>query len=1083
MEKYTQLLLKNDLKMIFPQQSFEYSFNFKPENDREYRLFYTGETDAFYYWKTEYMSTPIYRRTADALVRGKDSAFALRFKAADYPLAAVHKVDFPTVLGYLGYSNAAGTWDFGVKVSANGLKIKENGYMRVLLEVRRPRKGMMNTQANLAPDETYTIDIPEGSYELKTLNMRLENIKNDNTANINYIVEGENFEGEVIFESPFFSSVDDGWNIIPPFAPDSTMYQKYFNWLGLNLSRTEWPTMHIEINGKTVFDGEFFERCHRYTEKEIVLPSGILNNGENTVKFTLTSDWHDALPYRLHELGIVSEGAALFNIVSCPENVTVGKPFGLLLDIKNDVTISVDSKADVVGKTEFKPGLDVLQLVCSEPGTDIGIVLHGNGYSEKCSVSRAVIRDEDNVITGTGDMIYVNQDKTDSLNYFKWYMQNNIGDLLTIRPCYRWCGTRVVHYDTWEHINRLTRDLGMHISHMIDGREPQGMIANPPMRVMQGEQFLGRQLHERDGEYIYWGPYENTGDFWNLNKCYDTELIFDECIRQVRLHPDTAATEFHSNDIYNDGKRYWLAHDPSLPTDMKIIAQDVTNSLKIKRVETDSTRHTGPSILFKYFCLAGYDWIGAETMDSPTEFLMSAMRGAAKAFGIKSTGVHHALQWSTHPHDDEMHFRRYRLALYVSWMQGTNEINTEEGLWHMEEYYASHHRFSHAAKEHLKMQQDLNRYIRSHTRRGSFHAPIAVLHGQYDGFACFGGKTTPIWGQLKSRLNPMFDAEQSWQIPKDSFFPNMVRNWSACAHNPKTGPIGLVSGAPRGFFDIVPVERPISDDYGLMAYFSYNGADEQTVKNVADRVKSGATLLLTLAHLTDTTDRKSLESYELHYSENELLKQCLEDKRTPVFVTDTVNGKRIAIAANVANGNVLKTTDSGRPYITEISYGDGKIVLFNTKLYPGNPIITNDYRHMFEELSDICNAKEHVFPITGADVQGVVYDAENGDKDVYFIAVDWWNDTESIRKAELRVGEHTYDMSLPFGVMKKAVVSGDRVIYSEDEISDVLGFNGDTVTVQGRGSAVFTAAVNGKTEQIHVDFTESSVKEIKWNLK
>lgn len=108
--------------------------------------------------------------------------------------------------------------------------------------------------------------------------------------------------------------------------------------------------------------------------------------------------------------------------------------------------------------------------------------------------------------------------------------------------------------------------------------------------------------------------------------------------------------------MYDDGKRYWLCHDPFLPADMEIQAKDVINSFR--EIKRDCTRHTGPSILFKYFCMAGYDWIGAETMDSPTEFLLCALRGAARAYGIKATGVHHALQWSSTPHDDPLRFQR-----------------------------------------------------------------------------------------------------------------------------------------------------------------------------------------------------------------------------------------------------------------------------------------------------------------------------------------------------------------------------------------------------------------------------------------
>ena len=129
---------------------------------------------------------------------------------------------------------------------------------------------------------------------------------------------------------------------------------------------------------------------------------------------------------------------------------------------------------------------------------------------KKCCVLRVVKRGEDGVITGTGDMVYINQDITDTENYLKWYMQNNIGQLITIRPVYRWSGSRNVHTDTWREMTVLFNGLDLKYSHMIDGREPQGFAANPPYQMLAAETgyksgFLGRQLHERDGAYCYWG--------------------------------------------------------------------------------------------------------------------------------------------------------------------------------------------------------------------------------------------------------------------------------------------------------------------------------------------------------------------------------------------------------------------------------------------------------------------------------------------------------------------------------------------------------------------------------------------------
>lgn len=1069
MEDYRLLFKQQHGPLIFPQRTYSYDFDFSVDQHRQYRLFFTGETEMFYYWKTELCSTAVYRRISDALVKGTDSAWGLKFVGADYPIMCCRKLLWKPVAAYIAIQQYTDTWRLSVNAKADNIKIRPSGYLRLSFEIRYLRDGLMKNQTKNPPDKVYTIDFPQGSYSMRQFAMDI-NIPTDKTANVSYILEGENFEGSIVFECPCLVS-SNGYNIIPPFAPDTSMYQRFFNWLGVNLSRAEWPRMKIDINGKTIFNNEFFERCHRYSEKEIVLPENTLKNGKNHIEFTLTSDWHDALPYRLHELGIVSESALPFNIVSCPDIVSAGKVFSLLLDIKKPCSLITSSNVTAVSPLDFKePGLAFLRLICDKEQNDLDIFFSDGQLTQNCTIKRVIERKDDDVITGTGDMVYINQDITDMRNYIKWYMQNNIGNLITIRPVYRWSGSRRVHDDTWQEMTKLFNGLGLKYSHMVDGREPQGCTANPsfdqlsaPDKYSSG--FLGRQLHERDGAYCYWGTYERPDDFWNINDYYDTEQIFDNTLRQRRNNPDNAGTYFYPSDMFDDGKRYWLCHDPSLPADMEIQAKAIINSLKA--IKFNATRHTGPSILFKYFCMADYDWIGAETMDSPIEFLMCALRGTARAFHIKHIGVHHALQWSSSPHDDPLRFQRYRLALYTTWMQGAHEINTEEGLWHMEECFYSHHRFSHAAKEHLKIQQDFNRYVLSHTRSGVYRARVAVLHGRYDGYPCFGGDI--VWGQSKYRFNASFDAERSWQIPKLSFFPIDTRSWSAFRHFCDDKPFGLVSGNPRGCFDIVPVEKEIGD-YKLLVFFAYNKAESQDLDNILERVKNGATLMLSLAHLTDTTNRSDIESYNLHFINHEIFSALGFDGDIE-FTDDSFNGKSIPVACNLntENSTVLKMTDSKYPLLIEKKVSKGKIVLLNTKLYPANPAVSELYTSTFEQLTDSINEIEYVMPVVGPDVQAAVYDQENGDFHVYFTAIDWWNTPQKQRRAALRIGKYTYEIQLPLGVMKKVYVHNDTAVWSDSEDTDIFA----DLTVSGYGIQTFHVAKNGSIKTSQVDFTEN----------
>lgn len=1073
METYRQIYFAPEDVRILPGKSFSFDFAYDPQAHKEHRLFFTGEVDNFYYWKSEYSCVVVYKRIDESLVPGTVGPWGLKFCGAEYPIIAARKQTWPPVLGYLGLKGHTDAWRYGISAKAQDFRLLEGGYLRLRLEIRDKKEGVFKKHTKYPPDRVYTIDIPEGTYDLREFASTVS-LPNAGVANLMFIVEGEKFEGQVVFEAPFLTS-SNGYNIMPPFGHDSAQYADLYNWFGVNLSKAEWPAMRIELNGQTVFDDEFFERCHRYSEKEITLPETSLLPGTNRLTFTLTSDWHNAIPYRLHEVGIVSQDRNSFDIVSCPQIVTAGKPFGLLLDLQKPCTLTVQTDAQVLSPVEFREaGLQVLQLRCDKLCNGLTVTLSDGITTQTATVKRVIQREDDHIVTGTGDMIYIDQATTDSLNYFKWYKENHIGDLLTIRPTYRWSGFRTRNDAMWRRLITLMNALGMKYSHMLDCREPPGYLGNPSIEelsVPTGDPsgFLGRQLHERDGAYCYWGSHSNPGDFWNNNKCYDAELFFDICNRYRHLDPDHAGSEFYHEDWFDDGSRFWLCHDPSLPADMEIQAKAVMNSLRV--IRKGSTRHTGPSIFFKYFCQTGYDWIGAETMDSPTEFLMAALRGAAEAYHVPTVGVHHALQWSTSPHEDEGRYRRYRLALYVAWMQGAHEHNTEEGLWHMEEYYEAHHRHGIAAKSHLKMQQDFNRYIQSHSRQGRLRANVGILHGRYDGFPCFGGGS--IWGRSASfGFHADFDAEQSWHIPRNSFYPHGTK-FSATGHRLEgNGPIGLVSPNRRGCFNIIPVEQDWAD-YPFLAFFGYNKAETEDLDRLLAKVHSGATVLLTLGHLTCTTDRAEIEAYRLSFPEHPIF-EAMGYTGTPVCQDSTYRGQALPLGKNLnaSPEEILVSADDGTPLVVEKKVGCGSILFFNTLYFPANPAIKETYIHYFETRCDAVCETEAVFPLVDGDVQAVVYDLPQGGQAVYFLAVDWWKDPSNIRKAQLRIQGIHYPVELPFGVMKKALVNDGVAILCQSETADVLELTKDSFTVQGENTEEFLIFAEGKTRSIRVDFTQ-----------
>ena len=642
---------------------------------------------------------------------------------------------------------------------------------------------------------------------------------------------------------------------------------------------------------------------------------------------------------------------------------------------------------------------------------------------------------------------------------------------MTIRPTYRWSGSRIVNPKMWAAYTKLMNALGMKYVHMVDGRELPSGCANPSVEMLGGEGFLGRQKHERDGAYVYWGEY-------NVTNNYDEELFYDMRILDVIHSPKTASLNTTPEDYFADKETIVMYRDLCISPDMEAAAKQFMKQLSVTRY--DAIRHTGPATLFKYFYQSGYSWVGAELMYGPMELVIAALRGAAKCYNSLDMGGHLAVQWSSTPHDTIERYRRYRLALYISYIQGLTEINTEEGLWRLEEYYSSFHRFSTACQTHLCQQQDFYRYISTHSRTGSFYAPIAFLSGRYDGWQCF--ERNKVWG----RKEFFFDTpEESWDLLK-IFYP--LSELNAISHHPcQDGPVGFYSGTPRGNVNIIPVESSAEDYscYKVLSFLGYNKAMTEDCNKLLEYLEQGGNLVLGWPHLSVTTNRADVTGYRHTYIDHSLVNLIAGD--TPAFTTDTVNGQDIEVFSdiNITNAQMIAVTDSGCPLAFVKKIGNGKVYFVNAKGYPAEPALKAVYENIITDLSDECNSQEHSFIKCGNDVQFCIYDQVDTSRNIYLIATDWFNLSAEPRNAVLIFNGYRYPVSVPFGKLIKIVVTDNYAVWSNDEDCDVLSVDGNTAIVQGCGLGEFTFAYNGILKEIGIknsnaiNFNRASIQKIK----
>ena len=1057
-EQYTRIFDGGaDGETLRPRgEAFSLTFPYAPKADTRYRLFTVGETAMYYQHKCE--DPTIYHEITDSLNsrEAKNARFALDFSASkpfSYVRKAYKKLMWPPILIGWQHIPLVPDWEYGISAKAEGLSIGEGGYVRIRVDVRYKKDGISPYDSIPAPDEQYLLPIPEGSYDYVRLCEKIT-LPNEKVASVGIFVEGTNYTGKLFLEMPFLTCGE--YNILPDFAPPVTN-KPHFLWTGQHLSRKEWPVFRVTLNGTVIHEGEIFERTHRQSDWGVTIPHDLMRD-QNCLCYELLSDYHDALPYRIHECGIVATDGGVFALVSTSPVGVLGKTAKILVRTeRDDLTVTVacpDGKLGGAGDYHFaEAGLHGISLPCPTLCTHATFSLKADGKTVTGEIPAVIEREEDGVITGTSDAVYIAQEPEDMEEFLSWYFGENVGNFITFRPVYRWCGTREINPAVWKTITRLLNELCVKYAVLTDGRELPGQDCNPTLDQLEGEHFIGRQQHEHDGKGCYWGTGEGRVD--------DTHRQLWDLTAEIRKeHPDRVHSG--TSEAVYVGDRMYLYADPTVPRDLKGAAERFIARARDWRY--DQIRHTGPSVLFKYLYEAGLTWQGAETMYSGTEILLAYLRGFAKAKGLPSFGVHHAVQWSSVPHDVPEKYRRFRLALYASYMLGVHEVNTEEGLWRVEEFFSHFHRFDDCCRALTETQQDFYRFVATHSRKGQLHTPIALLHGRYDGRTAFSNE---LWGFL-----PSTQADKSWELlhlyfPLDEIFSHLH------IHNcPTDRPLGYHSGTPYGQIDVLPIEDGASvyGDYRLLAFAGYNCAEKQDLLPLLDHVRKGGRLLLSWAHLTSTTNYDDVAAGRLDFDTATL---GLSEELT--FAESAVGGHSVFVCTNAPTPTeVLSRTDDGAPLLCRYRIGKGDVLLYNVKAYPAHPAISEAYTATLRELTEEVVRDEPIFAVCDTDVSFSTF--KSGEEThLYFLAVDWYRSPDFDRTATLRLPDASYTVRVPFGVLVKCVTDGKTAVWCHSENAEVLSLaNG--ITVQGTGTATFTVASGGVMRELTVSFDDHPIK-------
>ena len=232
---------------------------------------------------------------------------------------------------------------------------------------------------------------------------------------------------------------------------------------------------------------------------------------------------------------------------------------------------------------------------------------------------------------------------------------------------------------------------------------------------------------------------------------------------------------------------------------------------------------------------------------------------------------------------------------------------------------------------------------------------------------------------------------------------------------------------------------------------------------------------MTRAHLTVTDTVEDIRNGNLDF-ENNALSFC---NGKPEFAETTVNGNKTNICVNAKKPDkVLCYTDDNQSLVCLYKYGKGEIVMFNTKSYPSDNAIRELYEAEIKRILEEDTAKESIWAIGNDRVEFAVYNQKDGGKHLYFLATDWFRDPEYIRQAKLVANGFEYEVTLPFGILIKAVSNGNVSAWAESENGEVMSVSNGSITVQGTGEVSFVIAHNGKQRKQTVSFKDESVKTI-----
>lgn len=1029
-EKYEILTEFRHPKTLSPNDSFIMKFDCNICENSEYRLQLRIDNEFNKKWRTESTYPILYRRIGESL-----NGEVLEAIGDGQPISRniYYKV-------YKDELDGSKDFEFSVEYSING----SVEYAHAVIEVYYDNNNSRTIESRTAEIiKQIDMESTEGQTVIKSVDIKAE-------EDIDFIfvrVETEALNGELRIKAPRL--MDGDCNKLKPFEKEPLALVTP-RWVGENFSKIEWIPFQIQINKTTVFDGYKFDRIFCNPAIEFDIPDGLLKSSDNELIVVYPQDYVGQGKIKLNAVKLISNIKR--GIVAYDKTASAGEFPVLIKAVKGDA-ISIIGATGINTVTEnFTADEDRLYVVkfnVTESFDGSKNLTVNVGNEVQCVNIKRFIQKTDRVLVGTGDTIYIDLKKRDMSKFLAWYFANGAGNMVTFRTSYRWSGCTYIEDGFWDYITGILDDMGVRYSIMTDGRELNSAKSNSD-NTCSGKLFDGYQSHEQDGAYLYWGS----------NKIGAREAFFNElCSRRLGKQG-----MLPSGSVVRKGDNFYKHFDGTAPENMQEANEQLINNFK--RMTHDSTRHTGPSMMHKYIAEAGITFLGAELMYGSYDAIIAALRGAAKAIDEKDYGGHIAIQWSTTPHDTIYRYRRYLLSLYNCYLNGVHNINTEEGIYRIEEKYAEYERDSDACLNHLSIEREFYDFVRNHNRRGEQKTDIGILYGHYDGMDAFQRRSVY---QMKGSEWKFAAPEKSWDLITKVFYKG-AKLKSLYFHPCLNSNNGYFASTRYGQIDIVPIEANYEhlSKYRVLAFLGWNTADEEMAEKLYEYVENGGILLLAAPHLYTTVYRERALTHSSHLLLNDTVKKLLG-------VNDLKRDSRVSIETAEECGNKFRVSPQE---VLVNKVGAGTVYFVNHFKYPAD--IKTLYTRILDQLARENAAKDakNGVVITNDFVTTSIFDADDR-RVINLLDIRWWRKNKKSEHATITFKNHSYRLTVIRDVLNQVSIFDDVAIMTYDNCTDIIGRNENTVTLQGDGVRTIKLLREGNIEEITVDFTKTGKTVIK----